>query len=890
MFKMNKLVKQVLISMLAMPAGYAEAADLTALAAVKTEDMTLAAQQGTATPATASNAVVRSLLDKARYWKQQGRMDLAASTWERVLRSSPAQEEALAGLAAYQASMGHADLANGYLAKLQQVNPKHPVIAEVKRTLSPASASAAAAEKTDSAKNEPVATPNNPWDTLDQARLLRKQGNSGGGSKKIEQMLASAHGRDTNHAGAIFYAEENHWTQALVLLDKIPAPDRNEAISALRSRAVVYVRTDLAKQLYADGSAKDAIAMMSSAESDATGNPELLSMAAATWTHIGQADRTAALLERNKPLMTPDLQVQYAGALLQTNQDEKLEQLLNEIDRSDKGAGIEQGALDRVRSVHAVRKADTLRNDGKVAEAVNLLKPFIAKHPQDIDLLLAQARLQGAAGALPEALKSVDAVLAQEPGNHEAIRQGAVYAIQTNNYPLADQYLAASKDSDADRAGLYVEAGHAAESVQNQAKANAYFATANQLGAHVGLVDLAASPDQQLIVSAAKQSSYLEGGYAARYKTGGDGLGYLYEKEIPVAYHVPLEGNQASMVFKATDVFLAAGDPALALDLFGTNAALLAANPAAVLVSPGQVKAQGVAISAGYQSAELSADIGVSPLGFQVNNVVGGLRWNRDVAGSNIALEASRRSVAESVLSYAGVVDNMTGLAWGGVAKTGGQASVYYPFGGAWAGYGSVGLYNYDGKNVANNSSAHLNASLIYQMVRTGDYEASISARLSSTSFSNNQNWFHWGHGGYYSPQQDIGLNIPLHVAGKTEKLSYEFNIGVGIASVKEDPAVFYPTDPVRQALMGVGAAGMTVGSVNGSKGSVKFDWTVEYSLDSQFVLGNRVHWDDSPNYKQVGAMFFLRYDFDKKALPTRFPPNPIKPYYITTQGGAGLN
>lgn len=889
MFKMNKLVKQVLISMLAMPAGYADAADLNALAAAKTEDMTLAAQQGAAAPATSSNAVVKSLLDKARYWKQQGRMDLAAGTWERVLRSSPAQEEALAGLARYQASIGRADLANGYLSKLMQVNPKHPAIAEVRHALAPAPTAAVVVEKADGEKREQVATPDTPWDTLDQARLLRKQGDEAAGNKKIEHMTATAHGRDTNHAGAIFYAEENHWTQALVLLDKIPAQERSETINALRSRAVVYVRTDLATKLYADGSERDAVAMIASAENDAAGNPELLSMAASTWSRIGKPDRTASLLERNKPL-TPALQVQYAGALLQTNQDAKLEQLLNEIDSSADGAGIEKGALDRVRIVHAVRKTDTLRNEGKVAEAGNVLKPFIAKHPKDIDLLLAQGRLQSAAGALPDALKSVDAVLAQEPGNHEAVRQGAVYAIQMNNYPLADQYLAGSKDSDADRAGLYVEAGHAAESVQNQEKANAYFATANQFGAHVGLVDLAASPDQQLMVSPDKQSSYIETAYAARYKTGGDGLGYLKEQEIPVAYHVPLEGNQASMVYKATGVSLNAGDPALALDLFGTNAALLIANPAAILVSPGLVNAKGVAFSAGYQSAQLSADVGVSPLGFQVNNVVGGLRWNRDVAGSNIALEASRRSVAESVLSYGGLIDNMTGLAWGGVAKTGGQASVYYPFGGAWAGYGSLGLYGYDGKNVANNFSTHLNASLIYEIARTGDYEASISARLSSTSFNNNQNWFHFGHGGYYSPQQDIGLNIPLHVAGKTEKLSYEFNFGVGIASVKEDPALFYPTDPVRQALMGVGAAGMTLGSVNGNKGSVKFDWTVEYALDSQFVLGNRVHWDDSPNYKQVGAMFFLRYDFDKKALPTRFPPNPIKPYYVTTQGGAGLN
>lgn len=1037
MFKMKKLVCLLGgCSVIAMPAL---GADVDGAAAQNPSyDQLAAAETSVKMPRSASSAsLIEALLDKARYWKAHNRMDLAASTWERVLRSDPKQPEALAGLGLYQASIGRSDLANEYLARLKQVNSKHPAIYELERALASAPAAPAATapaptaeaavpvdpaaaarakqrsqyfasmnqgeqarkqgrlddagkyfraaagsmpempeaptaladlmfeqgdqagaeaayrkimakhpgysdatlglarimvqqkkysdalalmakldsstqtadrsaglraeaylrmgEIAEGAGNSSAALDyygkarslrsSDPWVTLSFARSLRQQGQAAAANKEIERMTASAHDRDANYAGALFYAEENQWVHALALLDQIDAQDRNANINELRSRAVVYVRSDLAKRLYDDGSVSDAVEMMSSAENDAAGKPELVSKAAATWSYIGQPERAIALLERSQPL-TAGLQVQYAGALLQTNQDAKLEQLLNEID-SKGGAAASNAELDRIRIAHVVRKVDALRQAGKVTEGAEMLMPQLAKYPQNDDLQLAKARLQGAAGELPEAFKTIDAVLARTPGNHEAIRQGAEYAIRQNDYELADKYLSGSSSADTDRAELYVEAAHQAEARQNNEQAAKYYKVANDMGARVRMVDISASPDRQLAGSEAKHNAYVEGGYAMRYKTGLGGMAYMYEKEVPVSWHVPLEEGRSSLVFKAADVKLdASGVAAAQLDLFGTNNPVPGPIPGGAAVYP--IKASGVALSAGYQSDSISADIGVSPMGFQFNDVVGGLRWNKDVAGSNVAVEVTRRSVTESVLSYAGAVDNNTGLAWGGVAKTGGQVSVYYPFRGAWAGYASAGLYDYSGKNVANNSSNHLNATLIYEVARTDNYEATISARVASVSFNNNQNWFFWGHGGYYSPQRDVSLSLPVHVAGKTQKLNYEVNVSGSVSNVNEAAALTYPTDPVRQAALG--AAGLRPATTNGGKGSWNLNWTVEYEFAPKLVLGNRSHYDESPTYQQVGTMFYLRYDFDKKGGTTKFPPNPIRPYYVTTQGGAGLN
>jgi len=684
--------------------------------------------------------------------------------------------------------------------------------------------------------------------------------------------------RDKNFAASIFYSEENQWVQVLVLLDQIPEPDRAGAIKELHSRAVVYVKSDLAKKLYSEKAEADSIKVLSAVENDAEGKPELVSVAVSAWMDIKQPEQAVALLEHNVPL-APSLLPQYAGLLLQTGQDAKLQHLFEEMDAKDSKYAPLKDPLDNIRIALCVRQADSFRESGNVVQSINVLSPMLRKYPQDISLLLAQGRLLADEGYFPAAMKNADIVLVSEPRNREALRQALVAAIRMKNYSQAERYLNAAKAQD--RRGLYLEAGYTAEVVNNNEQAAVYFAVARMGDARLDHVDVLASPEMQFAGGGVQHARYIDFGYAMRRRSGTNGLGLLRENEIPIALHIPLKDKQSSIVFKAADVKLDAGDAGLVLDQFGTN---LPAIPVAI---PYPMQAHGLAVSAGYQSTAFSADLGVSPVGFLFNDVVGGLRWNHDVANANVAIEGTRRSVTESLLSYAGVKDNVTGKAWGGVSKTGAQVSVYYPFVGSWAGYVSAGLYDYSGHNTANNTSSHLNTSIIYELMRTDDFEASISVRLSRARFNNNQNYFYWGHGGYYSPQRDTSLSIPLRVSGKTQRFGYELNLSASVANTVESPAQIYPTDAVLQA--GLGAAGTTLGVNAQGKASRHADWVLEYALTPQLALGNRFHFDEAPKYQQIGGMLYIRYDFEsgrKIAIPT----NALRPYYLTTQGGAGLN
>jgi len=817
---------------------------------------------------------------------KQGDFVAAEQNYRTALNTSPNFPEALLGMAnallkqkKYEAAIGFLDR---YEAQKKGFAASAGLRSEIYMKKGAAAEAAGDIDKAgDFYAKAKALQPADPWVTLSLARMLRKQGKQEDARREIDRMTESSDQRDSRYAGALFYAEANKWPQVLLLLNQILARDRTADIQVLHRRALISSQTDFAKRRYAEHAEEESFKILQETEKNVSGESELIAIVAGAWMDIRRPDRAIALLVQAQPL--PDsLQILYAGALLQAGENDKLERVLNDIDSNATQANSNKDALDGIRVAFVQRKVESLRLDGKFADGLKLLQPMLEKHPDNTGLLLARARLQGATGAYQEVLKDVDAVLVREPSNHEAIRLGANDAIQMNDYALAERYLSSSKKDDADWAALYLEAGYAAEAAMNHEKATRYLTIGGKATPKVKGTKSPAQPNQQPSINDTQSRTFIETAYAIRYRSGLSGLGYMYEKEVPLALHIPLEQGNASLVFKAAGVSLDAGDAGPWFDLFGTNL------PAAPLPMPYPINAHGVALSAAYQSAALSADIGVSPLGFQFNNVVGGVRWNKDIGGSNVALEASRRSVAESVLSYAGVVDNVTGLAWGGVSKTGVQASVYRPFNDDWSGYASAAYYGYSGTNVANNESNHLSVSLINKLARTDDFEATISARLSHSGFQKNLSSFFWGNGGYYSPQSDNSFTIPLHLAGKTMKLSYELNLSASFSDSVQASSLVYPTDPVRQAAMGV--AGIRLGSISSGKQLLGLDWIVEYELAPQLSLGNRYHYEESTVYQQTGIMFYLRYDFNKPRPRAGFSLDPIVPYYITTQGGAGLN
>ena len=73
---------------------------------------------------------VQALIDQASYWRLQNRPELVVRTLERVLAVDPRNADALAGAAQAQAQVGNRPAAEAYLARLRQVAPGDPRVAE----------------------------------------------------------------------------------------------------------------------------------------------------------------------------------------------------------------------------------------------------------------------------------------------------------------------------------------------------------------------------------------------------------------------------------------------------------------------------------------------------------------------------------------------------------------------------------------------------------------------------------------------------------------------------------------------------------------------------------------------------------------------------------------
>jgi hypothetical protein len=133
-------------------------------------------------------------------------------------------------------------------------------------------------------------------------------------------------------------------------------------------------------------------------------------------------------------------------------------------------------------------------------------------------------------------------------------------------------------------------------------------------------------------------ATVVEAGLGFRGRSGESGFGRLNEVTVPLKGRVPV-GN-AALTALVMPVGLDAGSMATdagTLSRFGSNALL----PLANAVAPGALRATGVAVGLGFEWGRLSGDVGSTPLGFPIANVVGGVTWNQPLGTTmNLKLEA----------------------------------------------------------------------------------------------------------------------------------------------------------------------------------------------------------------------------------------------------------
>ncbi|MEL7557321.1 cellulose biosynthesis protein BcsC [Stutzerimonas chloritidismutans] len=373
------------------------------------------------------------------------------------------------------------------------------------------------------------------------------------------------------------------------------------------------------------------------------------------------------------------------------------------------------------------------------------------------------------------------------------------------------------------------------------------------------------------------RSPYLVQGLQVSGNDSESGLGRLTRIEAPAEANLPVGNGRVAV--RVTPVALnASGVDEDARSRFG-------AGPLASTDSPGSQKASGVGIGVAYtdEGTGLKADLGTTPLGFLYDTTVGGVSLERPIGSAGNAhwkAGASRRAVTDSVLSFAGTEDKRTGQQWGGVTANGIRGELGYDDGTVGA-YGYAAAHVLKGNNVSDNNRAELGGGVYWYLNNTEDEKLTLGVSSTAFGYSENQGYYTYGHGGYFSPQTFFALSLPVSWSQRYARFSYHLKGSVGVQFIDQDDADYFPNDPTMQASASavLGRPAVHAGSSETSLGYSLYG-AGEYRMASNFVLGGHLGLDNAQDYRQWSTGLYLRYLFEDQTGPMALPVSPYTSPY----------
>ena len=737
--------------------------------------------------------------------------------------------------------------------------------------------------------------PNDPWVRLDLARALARQGDATEARAIIESPLTLPNpGSDAIFAAALFAEEQGRLGDAAALMGRIPPGRRSPDMARLAQRTRVAAEVDEAAAIGGFEGRQRLMAL--AARQDATG-----ATAAAVIRAFGrmneprgaeEAARVALAVNRT-PSATARLAI--AGALLEAGNEAQATALARGLQNDGTLTGDARRQAEALASGAAIRAADRANEAGDQAAGFDRLRPVLAQNPQDPAANLALARLYQGARRPDEAQRIAEAVLARDPRNLEA-RAGAVdAAIAARDYrqaqSLIDEGRALAPNearislmqarllrARGDARGALVAARQAEQQRQAQVGEvvpmsfapfsgpgpNPFRTAGVQVGSPLARDPLSVEIGQEVEAAREAAATTFLVAPTIRGRSGTAGLDRLNELSVPLEASVAPPGIGGRLTATVTPVTITAGT--LPADL--NSLVSFGANPIAYpggMLPPRDDTASGVAFNLGYRRDWFAADVGSTPVGFRYNNIVGGVEVAPGLGGGwRVRVSGERRAVTDSLLSWSGQRDALTGQTWGGVVRTGGRAQVEYSTGPA-SFYAGGGYAVFEGSDVKDNNRIEAGAGGSYAVVRRPDETVNLGLDLVYFAYADNLRFFTLGQGGYFSPQSYVALNLPVDWRARSGDWNWRLGGSIGYAVWQEDSSPVFPNDPGLQAQLVAQAASISglqtsyaSQSESGVIGSLRGD--VEYALTRDLALGAMLRYDRSANWNEARGGVYVRY------------------------------
>lgn len=762
--------------------------------------------------------------------------------------------------------------------------------------------------------------PANPWARFDLARLYAAAGDAERGRALFDPpMQKRPVDPDAAYALALYLSGIDRDSEALATLERIPRAARSPGMTGLQRRLWFSVQSQRAAAMSKAGRPDDARRVLASARDAAGDDAELALVVAGAYVTIGDPAAARGVLARfSAPPARPtlDWRIGEARLLDRMAADAELRASLDAIAAAGAATREQQEAIAELRLSLGLRQAKELRAQGRRDEAAEAYRALLAAKPGDAEAELALAETLVEAGRRDEARDLVarlrNSPRAADPDYATALAAD-LFALEDYEgaRPLVEAALRARPDHSRalELAGrLALRDGKVDQSIALQQRALAAEASRRAVDdtARLSRIARPATVGEPLVVEAApaesvarerswqnrfrplaelldQEPSWLSSAVDWRYRSGENAKGRISSQEVPLEWK---QGwSPVGRWFVRADL---ARVNAGALDLSDANPAstfgsVLLCQPACTSGSLPQLES-GVAFGAGLERDGLRIDVGSSPTGFPVVNLLGGILFKGDLGPASYSVDASRRSVTSSLLSWAGTADPNTGRTWGGVVATGVRLGLSRDSGGDYGAWSSLGLHRLTGRNVQDNDRVQLMAGAYRRFLNEEDRQLAMGLTGMWWRHSENAGEFTFGHGGYYSPRTYGSLALPLTYALRTERWSFAMRASVSVARSESKRAPYFPTDPELQA-QAVALAPVNgvdpyyPGGNDGRSYGRALGAALEYQLLPGLFAGARAEFERSTNYTPNRFLLYLRVAPDRpSARPVPMPPEPVLP------------
>lgn len=771
------------------------------------------------------------------------------------------------------------------------------------------------------------------WNRFKLARTYRRLGLAQLGSEVMDEGFAASKTPEMSYATALYRNSIDDVAGAIGAMDRIPDPQRTEGMRNLANNLQAQQLLAEARRLFGNGERQAGEQRLTAAAALVPNDPDMLATLGKQWIAEGQSDRGLHLLrswlDANPGDPAPDARLRYGNLLANAERETALTDWLAQIRQisnltPEQAAQLEDQSLRQALrmsdaaiaakdypqanailaavdpSGQADRRwwlqlADLRRTEGRYAQARAAVAPLLAKAPDDHEAVLTLARIEEQSGQPKQALALVRRVVQDAPPDHVDTRLSAARRlVALRQAPEAAGVVDALQLQFPANPDVTIQRGRILQAMGQYDDAQATYqnARSQEPAANVQAGPYGTPAQKALFDLDQRRQPMIETALIPSYKSGTEGVSSLRGIVAPVYIQVP-DGYKGHWLFHADTVRLDAGtlnpsDPGASFSdasSTGTFAAYktgttFSATPGAAdvaLSGPLHQRATGVAFGIGFETDDWRADVGTTPIGFPVQNVVGGFRFRVPNDLASLSVNFSRRAQTSSLLSYAGAHDPVTNQIYGGVVRSGVDIYVSKDIGKAsvFAGLGAGVL---TGRNVQTNQAETLRTGFSIPLLTSANWQLDSGLVGNYWHYGQNLRFYTFGQGGYYSPQRYLSIAVPLDWTARYGKASWELNTSVGLSRTREASSSFFPTNAALQA----GALQNTVNNTNpesvGGGLSYSISAVFQYALSQHLTGGFSISIDRSHDYAPSSAMIYLRYAFNPGHEQVAFP-RAVKPY-----------